>query len=103
MRPVMTAEVQPASAVLAPRRPALWIVLALLVAGAVRTGLLGARFATVYPRATALAVLLFALLAVPFWWFVAELAFLEREPIVLRLPAVGWGALVATTVSIPAS
>jgi RsiW-degrading membrane proteinase PrsW (M82 family) len=49
------------------------------------------------------AVALFALLAVPFWFFVAELDFLEREPTGLLMLAFAWGGLVATTVSIPGS
>lgn len=81
--------------------PGLWVVLALLLAGAVRIGDLLVRFAGRYPVATLTAVALFALFAVPFWLLVAELDFLEREPITLRLIAFGWGALVATSVSIP--
>ena len=41
--------------------------------------------------------------AFPFWVIVAELDFLEREPITLRLVAFAWGGLVATSVSIPGS
>ena len=96
----MTA-VQPARAVVSPRQPALWIILALLVAGGARMATIGMRFAATYPVATLTALLLFALLAVPFWLFVAELDFLEREPIVLRVVAFAWGGLVATAVSIP--
>ena len=83
--------------------PSLWIVLALLIAGAVRMGGIGARFAAAYPLATVTAVVLFALLAVPFWVIVTELDFLEREPTTLRLIAFAWGALVATAVAIPGS
>ena len=86
-----------------PRRPALWIVLGLLAAGAVRMGFVGARFAGSYPIATLTAVLLFALLAVPFWVFVSELDFLEREPMPLLVVAFAWGGLVATAASIPGS
>ena len=77
-----------------------WIVVALLVGGAVRMGVIGARFAGSYPVAMATAVVLFALLAVPFWWIVAELDFLEREPPALLALAFAWGGLVATSVSI---
>jgi RsiW-degrading membrane proteinase PrsW (M82 family) len=83
--------------------PSLWIVLGLLVAGAVRMGGIGIRFGSTYPVATLTATVLFALFAVPFWLFVAELDFLEREPIALRLVAFAWGGLVATAVSIPGS
>jgi RsiW-degrading membrane proteinase PrsW (M82 family) len=96
-------DVQPARAVISAREPALWVVLALLAAGAVRMTMIGERFATTYPLATLTAVVLFALFAVPFWLFVSELDFLEREPTVLRVVACAWGGLVATAVSIPGS
>ena len=82
-------------------KPSLWVVLALLAAGAIRVGEMGVRFAVAYPLATTTAVVLFALFAVPFWLFLAELDFLEREPIKLRVVAFAWGGLVATAVSIP--
>jgi RsiW-degrading membrane proteinase PrsW (M82 family) len=97
------SEVNPARTVLSRRDPALWVVLAVLAAGATRIGDITIRFAGEYPRATVTAVVLFGLLAVPFWWFVAELDFLEREPTGLRLLAFAWGGLVATAVSIPGS
>ncbi|MGK5680059.1 PrsW family intramembrane metalloprotease [Actinoplanes sp. URMC 104] len=83
------------------RVPAFWVVLALLIAGGVRMAGTTGRFFTTYPRATALAVALFALLAVPFWLIVRELDFHEREPAELLVLAFAWGALVATAVSIP--
>ncbi|MBM2616721.1 PrsW family intramembrane metalloprotease [Actinoplanes sp. LDG1-06] len=83
------------------RVPAFWVVLTLLVAGTVRMAQMTGHFLTAYPKATATAVLLFALLAVPFWWFVAELDFIEPEPAELLVLAFAWGGLVATTVSIP--
>jgi RsiW-degrading membrane proteinase PrsW (M82 family) len=83
------------------RTPALWIVLGLLVVGGVRMAMIGARFATTYPLAALTAVVLFGLLAVPFWLFVSELDFLEREPGALLVVAFAWGALVATAASIP--
>ncbi|GAB1643710.1 PrsW family intramembrane metalloprotease [Krasilnikovia sp. MM14-A1259] len=98
------AGVQPGGAPMAglARQPAAWIVAALLIAGGLRIAQIGGRFVTTFPLATLTATALFALLAVPFWWFVTELDFLEREPAVLRAVAFGWGGLVATTVSIPA-
>ena len=84
------------------RVPAFWVVAALLAAGTVRIALIGGRFGPTYPRATATAVLLFALLAVPFWAFVSELDFLELEPLELLVVAFAWGGAVATSVSIPA-
>ena len=101
------AVVQPAaegadrSAVL--RLPAFWLVVAALTAGAARMAQILGRFLTAYPRATVTALVLFALLAVPFWLFVSALDFLEREPTALLVLAVAWGALVATSVSIPGS
>jgi RsiW-degrading membrane proteinase PrsW (M82 family) len=84
------------------RLPAFWIVVALLVAGLVRMGMITGRFAADFPAATVTATALFALLAVPFWLIVTELDFLEREPPVLLVLAFAWGALVATAASIPA-
>ena len=84
------------------RVPAFWIMLVVLAAGAVRMSELVARFGAAYPKATVASVLLFALLAVPFWLFLSELDFLEREPTELLVLAFGWGAVVATSVSIPA-
>ncbi|MEV6305847.1 PrsW family intramembrane metalloprotease [Actinoplanes sp. NPDC051861] len=85
------------------RQPAFWVVAALLAAGAVRIAQITGRFLGVYPLATVTAMLLFALLAVPFWLFLSELDFLEREPASLRILAFAWGGLVATSVSIPGS
>jgi RsiW-degrading membrane proteinase PrsW (M82 family) len=104
---VITSEVRPArggarvSALV--RLPAFWVVAALLAAGAVRMSMIAGRLASAYPIATVTAVVLFGLLAVPFWLLVSELDFLEREPIELMVLAFAWGALVATSVSIPGS
>jgi RsiW-degrading membrane proteinase PrsW (M82 family) len=83
--------------------PSLVIVLLLLAAGGVRIGQVAVRFTEAYPWATVTAAGLFALFAVPFWIFVSELDFLEREPTVLRVLALAWGGLVATAVAIPGS
>jgi RsiW-degrading membrane proteinase PrsW (M82 family) len=85
------------------RVPAFWLVLAVLAAAAVRMSQIAGRFFTAYPLATATSVALFALLAVPFWFFVTELDFIEREPTALLVLAFAWGGLVATSVSIPGS
>ncbi|WP_328464244.1 PrsW family intramembrane metalloprotease [Actinoplanes sp. NBC_00393] len=85
------------------RQPAFWVVATLLAAGAVRISQITGRFFSVYPVATITAIAMFALLAVPFWLFVSELDFLEREPPSLRVLAFAWGGLVATSVSIPGS
>ncbi|GAA0426806.1 membrane protein [Actinoplanes capillaceus] len=85
------------------RQPAFWVVITIVAAGAVRISQIAVLFFTTYPVATITAILLFALLAVPFWLFVSELDFLEREPPSLRVLAFAWGGLVATSVSIPGS
>jgi RsiW-degrading membrane proteinase PrsW (M82 family) len=85
------------------RLPGFWVVIGVLAAGTVRMSQIAGRFFTTYPWATVTAVGLFALLAVPFWFFVSELDFLEREPTGLLVLAFAWGGLVATSVSIPAS
>ncbi|GIF16926.1 PrsW family intramembrane metalloprotease [Actinoplanes teichomyceticus] len=85
------------------RLPAFWVVATLLGVGAVRMSQIIGRFLETYPVATVTALGLFALLAVPFWLFVQELDFLEREPAGLLMVAFAWGGLVATSVSIPGS
>ena len=85
------------------RLPGFWIVMVVLAAGAVRMAAIAGQFAAAYPVALLTATGLFALLAVPFWFVVAELDFLEREPLGLLAVAFAWGGLVATTVSIPGS
>ncbi|UQU64823.1 PrsW family intramembrane metalloprotease [Couchioplanes caeruleus] len=105
LRSARSAPVQPGSppdlGVL--RLPGFWIVLAVLAVGALRMSMIAAQFAAAYPIALLTATGLFALLAVPFWFVVSELDFLEREPLGLRVLAFCWGGLVATAVSIPAS
>ncbi|MEU4621015.1 PrsW family intramembrane metalloprotease [Actinoplanes sp. NPDC023801] len=85
------------------RQPAFWVVIVLLAVGAVRISQIMAIFLKSYPIATLTAILLFGLLAVPFWLFLSELDFMEREPPSLRVVAFAWGGLVATSVSIPGS
>ncbi|MEV6342205.1 PrsW family intramembrane metalloprotease [Actinoplanes sp. NPDC051851] len=85
------------------RNPAFWVVILLLAVGAVRMSQILARFLEAFPIATVAAIGLFGLLAIPFWLFVSELDFLEREPAGLMSVAFAWGGLVATSVSIPAS
>jgi RsiW-degrading membrane proteinase PrsW (M82 family) len=85
------------------RQPAFWVVILLLAVGTVRISQITAIFLESYPIATLTAIVLFGLLAVPFWLFLSELDFLEREPASLRVLAFAWGGLVATSVSIPGS
>jgi RsiW-degrading membrane proteinase PrsW (M82 family) len=104
LRSARTAPVQPAPpglpirAVL--RSPSFWLVVVLLAAGATRMATIGGAYAARFPLATLTAVALFALYAVPFWLFIGELDFLEREPPLLRGIAFAWGGVVATAVSI---
>jgi RsiW-degrading membrane proteinase PrsW (M82 family) len=104
-RSARTAPVQPAPPDLPVRQvlrsPSFWVVVALLTAGAVRTAAIGGAYAGRFPIAFAAAVVLFAVYAVPFWLFIGELDFLEREPPILLGIAFAWGGLVATAVSIP--
>ncbi|GAA2843283.1 hypothetical protein Acy02nite_67610 [Actinoplanes cyaneus] len=101
----MSSPVRPGAACPATpyRLPAFWVVIALLATGAVRMSQILAKFLDSYPIATITALALFALLAVPFWLFVQELDFFEREPAGLLVLAFSWGGLVATSVSIPGS
>lgn len=83
------------------RLPAFWVVVLLTAAGGTRIAVLLYQDWARYPLATATALGLFALYAVPFWFFVGELDYLEREPPVLLATAFAWGGLVATSVAIP--
>ncbi len=105
LRSDRSAPVQPGAAPdrRLPGLPAFWIVLALLGAGGVRMTMIVTGYVREYPVALLTSAALFALLAVPFWFVVSELDFLEREPPSLLLIAFGWGGLVATSASIPAS
>ncbi len=85
------------------RLPALWLVVALLLAGAVRVGQLLDDGFVRYPVASVAAVLLFTVYVVPFWLLVRSLDYLEREPPLLLGTALAWGALVATSTAIPGS
>ncbi len=83
------------------RLPAFWILGAVLVVCALRlVELLRSPMAR-YPVATILAITLFTLYAVPFWWFISAMDFMEREPPLLLATALAWGAMVATTSAMP--
>jgi RsiW-degrading membrane proteinase PrsW (M82 family) len=83
------------------RLPAFWLLIGLLLIGAWRIAVLLTASAARYPIGTGLAVLLFALYAVPFVLVVRSLDFFEREPPLLILSALAWGGLIATAVAIP--
>ncbi|HZN75084.1 MAG TPA: PrsW family intramembrane metalloprotease [Micromonosporaceae bacterium] len=100
-----TVGVRPASPSARPakslRLPAFWLVLVLLGMGAWRIFAIVRDSFGLYPRATAVALGLFGLYAVPFWIFVERLDYLEREPPLLLATAFAWGGLVATSTAIP--
>jgi RsiW-degrading membrane proteinase PrsW (M82 family) len=83
------------------RRPAFWLLAALLVVGAWRVVAMLRSAWAVYPIATGTALVLFALYAVPFVLLVRVLDYLEREPPLLLAAAFGWGGLVAVATAIP--
>jgi protease PrsW len=83
------------------RLPACWLLVALLVIGAWRLGVLLRPAVSAYPVATALAIVLFALYAVPFMLFIQHLDYFEREPPVLLAAVFAWGALVAMAAAVP--
>jgi RsiW-degrading membrane proteinase PrsW (M82 family) len=82
--------------------PAFWLLVALLAAGAWQTAADLGVGAAQYPLATALAIGLFTLYAVPFVLLVRSLDYFEREPALLVLAAFGWGGLVATATAVRA-
>lgn len=100
--PVAVRPTPPAArAVESLRMPAFWLVMALLIAGAVRIGQLLEEGFTRYPIAGVVATVLFTLYVVPFWLLLRALDYLEREPLWLQGTAFSWGALVATSTAIP--
>jgi RsiW-degrading membrane proteinase PrsW (M82 family) len=84
-------------------RPALWFSVLLLGLGGWRIGLIMHRAFAAYPKATAVAVALFLLYAVPFILLVRVIDYLEREPLLLQGAAIAWGGLVATSAAISGS
>lgn len=81
-------------------RPALWLVVMLLGVGAWRVGVILRSAVESYPVATVAALILFAAYAVPFLVLIGMIDYLEREPLILRAVAFGWGGLVATSAAI---
>ncbi len=84
-------------------RPAVWITLLMLAAGAWRVGDVLRRSFESYPLAASGAVVLFALYAVPFVILLRMIDYLEREPLILQVTAFAWGGLVATSAAISGS
>ncbi|GIH13370.1 PrsW family intramembrane metalloprotease [Rugosimonospora africana] len=82
------------------RLPAFWLLIALLLVGGWQIGALLRQVAAGYPAATGLAIGLFGLYAVLFVVFVRSLDYFEREPPLLLLTALGWGALTATATAV---
>jgi RsiW-degrading membrane proteinase PrsW (M82 family) len=82
------------------RLPAFWLLIVLLAAGGWQIGGLLRQEAAGYPLATGLATVLFVLYAVPFVAVVRSLDYFEREPPLLLVAALGWGALTATAAAV---
>jgi RsiW-degrading membrane proteinase PrsW (M82 family) len=82
------------------RLPAFWLLVVLIAIGGWRIGDLLRREATGYPLATAVAFGLFTLYAAAFIAVVRSLDYFEREPPLLLLAALAWGALVATAAAV---
>lgn len=104
-RAARTAPVRPTPDWVRPHRslrlPAFWLLLVLLLAGAMRVSAMLRSAWSLYPTATSTAMVLFALYAVPFVLLVRMLDYLEREPPLLVTAAFGWGGLVAVATAIP--
>src|SRR5262249_59697515 len=86
-----------------PRRPAFWVAVVLLGLGAYRISAIVHRAFIAYPKATAVAIALFVVYAVPFVLLVRVIDYLEREPLLLQVTAVAWGGFVATSAAISGS
>jgi protease PrsW len=84
-------------------KPAFWVTLLLLGLGGYRVSLIVHRAFVAYPKATALAIVLFLLYAVPFILLVRVIDYLEREPLLLQATAIAWGGFVATSAAISGS
>lgn len=84
---------------LSPRLPAFWLVVLLVVVGGWRMSLIFADAVRLYPTASAVAFVLFALYAIPFLLVLHEIDYLEREPLALRAVAFCWGGVVATSLA----
>jgi protease PrsW len=81
-------------------RPSTWLLLAAYVAGGLRiAGILRSGFAD-FPVATVTALVLFTLYAIPFILLVRVIDYMEREPPPLKVLAVLWGGVVATSAAI---
>jgi RsiW-degrading membrane proteinase PrsW (M82 family) len=83
--------------------PGFWLISVLLLFGSARVGVILHSAFVRFPVATAVAVVLFTLYAIPFWVFVGGLDYLEREPPVLLATAFAWGGLVATSLAVSGS
>ena len=81
-------------------RPAVWLMLATVGLGAWRLADILHAAVVTYPAATVTAVGLFGLYAVPFLLLIGMIDYLDREPLILRVTALAWGGLVATTAAI---
>lgn len=89
------------TSVMQPRQPAFWLLVGLTALGAVRIGSLVADAFRRYPVGSLLALALLTLYAIPFFVFVYRLDLFEREPATVVAAAFSWGAVVATSLSLP--
>lgn len=89
--------------VINPRVPAFWLIAGLLAVSTWQLGGMVARAVAAYPLPALVALLLFALYAVPFVLVVRSLDYLEQEPPILLAVAFLWGGVVATSQAIPAN
>jgi RsiW-degrading membrane proteinase PrsW (M82 family) len=81
-------------------RPALWLVVVLVGAGAWRVGGVLRLSFMVFPIASATAIVVFTLYAVPFLLLLRLIDYLARAPVALQAVALAWGGLVATSAAI---
>ncbi|HKT00095.1 MAG TPA: PrsW family intramembrane metalloprotease, partial [Rugosimonospora sp.] len=83
--------------------PAFWMLLVLLAVGGFQVARIMRPSMVEHPVATTVAIVLFAVYAVPFVLVVNSLDFLEREPTPLLVTAAAWGGLVALGTAVPAN
>ncbi|GAA2513080.1 PrsW family intramembrane metalloprotease [Pilimelia columellifera] len=82
--------------------PAFWLTIILMGLGAAKVGGVLHEAGQRHPTATAAAIIMFAIYAVPFWSLLGALDYLEREPPALTATAFAWGCLVATALALDA-
>lgn len=89
------------ASILRPRVPAFWLLLLLLLFGALFMGAMGALALVTYPTGSILALALLTGYTIPFFIVLYRLDLFEREPFGIVAVAFLWGGLVATSFAIP--